>query len=85
MPHSPSTFTYKKNKKAKGLPEGTWNSGEMVWPLWSGLVWSGLVDQHNIDQLTGKNVIFDILELPAFQIIASNHTIQPLDSMLTVG
>ena len=28
---------------------------------------------------------FDILEVPAFQIIASNHAIQPFDSMLTVG
>ena len=26
------------------------------------MVWSGLVDQKKVDQLTGQNVIFDILE-----------------------
>ena len=30
-------------------------------------VWSGLLDQHKVDQLTGQNVMFDILEPPAFR------------------
>ena len=35
------------------------------------LAWSGLVDQRKVDQFIGHNVIFDILDLPAFKSIAS--------------
>ena len=33
------------------------------------LKWSGLVDQQNVDRLTGQIVIFDILEPPTFKEI----------------